>query len=64
MNSEDKEAIHDILFEINDKEPNDKEILSAYENLCKDTKLDIQRWGASDTVVRDAIFVELRNLLN
>ena len=55
----DLNAIHDILYEITEKEPTDTEIQEAYERLDQDTKLDIERWGACDTVVRDAIFVEL-----
>jgi len=57
----DLDALHDVIFSVLDIDlKTDEQILVWWNKLPRDLQLDAEKWGVSDTVVRDSIYVWLQ----
>ena len=57
----DLDSLHDTIFEaLGIESKSDKEILEYWNKLPRNIQLDAEKWGLSDTVVRDDIYVWLQ----
>lgn len=67
VTKETRDVMHNLLLEFvpNEEKPSgcfiDAAITALINSLTNEELLDIERWGASDTPVREAIFVRLRD---
>jgi len=55
-------SLHDVVYEVLDKQMTNKELETLFRSLPSDLKEDAFHWGLSDSVVRDNIYEYLETL--
>lgn len=63
----DLDALHDVVLSamgFDEVHLTDEQILVWWNKLPRDLQLDAEKWGISDTVVRDSIYVWLQKNIN
>ena len=62
----DLDALHDVVLSAmgSTKRLTDEQILVWWNKLPRDLQLDVEKYGASDTVVRDSIYIWLQKNIN
>ncbi len=56
LEQEDLDHMHDVIFEVIDREPTEKEIRRVWEELPNRIKGIATQWGTTDTVFRDNMY--------
>ena len=56
LEQEDLDHMHDVIYEVIDREPTNEEILRVWENLPEGIRETAIQWGTSDTVFRDNMY--------
>jgi hypothetical protein len=56
LEKEDLDHMHDVIYEVIDREPTEQEIRRVWEELPDQIKGIATRWGTSDTVFRDNMY--------
>ena len=56
----DLDPLHDIVFDLTDKQLNNSELQVIWDDLPGNLKDEAIHWGLNDSVVRDNIYVHLR----
>jgi hypothetical protein len=58
----DFNSLHDIMYEINRKKLQHNELQTIWNSLPEDIKEDGIHWGLDDSVVRDKMYVYLKQI--
>lgn len=53
--------MHDVVFDADNKNLSQKELVLLYSKLPEHIQKDAVRWGLNDSVVRDDIYVWIKN---
>ena len=61
VESEDLDAMHDVVYEVTGKKPSEEDIMIWWNRLTHTTKMLAVTWGCSDTVFRDEMYTEMKN---
>jgi hypothetical protein len=64
LEQSDLDYLHDVTLEVFDKSLSDEEVIEIWKSLPDDIKLDAEKFGISDTVVRDNIYEFLEGRIN
>jgi hypothetical protein len=56
LEQEDLDHMHDVIFEVIDREPTNEEIQRVWEELPDHIKGIATQWGTSDSVFRDNMY--------
>jgi hypothetical protein len=56
LEKEDLDHMHDVIFEVIDREPTEEEIRRVWGELPDRIKGIATQWGTSDTVFRDSMY--------
>ena len=63
LEKEDLAHMHDVIYDVIDREPTDEEILRVWNALPEHIRGDAIQWGCDDTVFRDNMYVWLKKNL-
>jgi len=63
LEQDDLDAIHDVIFDITESQPDDDEIMIWWNRLTHGTKMIAVQWGAGDTVFRDEMYREMKEYI-
>ena len=61
IDEDTSDVIHDCYYDVKGIEPTKQQIINVFNKLPQNIKEDIDKWGAWDTVVRENIFVFIRD---